>query len=79
MLQISANDVNAAEAIANPFPVAAVVFLPNLKYLYALLLLVLAHSFRQYHLHYQQIGPNASIANCIAVVAIIADAANATP
>jgi hypothetical protein len=30
------NEVNAAEAIAKPFPVAAVVFPTDLKYLYVL-------------------------------------------
>jgi hypothetical protein len=69
-------DVNAAEAIAKPFP-AAVVFQQNLKYLYAFyffgnsLISAIPPAL-------SDIGPKASIANCIAVVAII-DAANATP
>ncbi len=74
-----ANEVKAAEAIANPLPVAAVV-LPTASKLSVRsrtsggnwLISAIPPAL-------SAIGPNASIANCIAVVAIIPAAAMATP
>jgi hypothetical protein len=71
-------DVNAADAIAKPFPVAAVVFPTESKISVRVLTSLVIHSFLQFLQHYQILVQKASIANCIAVVAII-DAANATP
>ena len=74
-----ASAVSAAEAIAKPLPVAAVV-LPTASNMSVLsrtsggmpLISAIPPAL-------SAIGPNASIANCIAVVAIIPAAAMATP
>ncbi len=75
----SAKAVNAAEAMANPLPTAAVVF-PTASRISVLFLTssgrLLISAIPP---ALSAIGPNASIASCIAVVAIIADAAIATP
>ena len=75
----NAKAVSAADAIANPLPIAAVVFPTASK------ISVRSRTSSGKSLisaippALSAIGPNASIANCIAVVAIIADAAIATP
>ena len=75
----NASAVNAAEAMANPLPAAAVV-LPT-----ASSTSVFSRtSFGNSHISamppaLSAIGPNASIASCMAVVAIIPAAAIATP
>ena len=51
----NANDVNAAEAIAKPFPVAAVVF-PTASKISARSLTIDSPPFQQFHLYYQQLG-----------------------
>ena len=74
-----ANAVNAAEAIAKPLPVAAVVFptasntsvLPRTSSGSALISAIPPAL--------SAIGPKASMASCMAVVAIIPAAAMATP
>ncbi|MCY1526639.1 hypothetical protein D9M68_616770 [compost metagenome] len=74
-----AKEVKAAEAMANPFPVAAVVF-PTASRLSVRsrtsggnwLISAIPPAL-------SAIGPKASIANCMAVVAIIPAAAIATP
>ena len=74
-----ASAVSAADAIANPFPVAAVVF-PTESKMSVLSLTSFGNSLiSATPPALSEIGPNASIANCIAVVAIIADAEIATP
>ena len=74
-----ARDVRAADAIANPLPVAAVVF-PTESNISVLSLTIGSCSLiSAIPPALSAIGPKASIANCIAVVAIIADAASATP
>ena len=65
--------------MAKPFPVAAVVFPTESK-----ISVLVRTSFGNSLISaippaLSEIGPNASIANCIAVVAIIAEAAKATP
>ena len=65
--------------MANPFPVAAVVFPTESK-----ISVRSRTSFGNSLISaippaLSDIGPKASMANCIAVVAIIAEAANATP
>ena len=75
----NANEVKAAEAIAKPFPVAAVVLPTESK-----ISVRVRTSFGNSLISaippaLSEIGPKASIANCIAVVAIIAEAAKATP
>ena len=75
----NAKAVSAAEAIAKPFPVAAVVF-PTESKISVLSLTSFGNSLiSATPPALSEIGPNASIANCIAVVAIIADAEMATP
>ena len=75
----SANAVKAAEAIANPFPLAAVV-LPTASRISVFSRTSLGNSLiSAIPPALSAIGPNASIANCIAVVAIIPAAAMATP
>ena len=74
-----ARAVSAAEAIANPFPTAAVV-LPTASNISVLSLTSGSSSdISAIPPALSAIGPNASIANCMAVVAIIADAPIATP
>ena len=74
-----ANAVSAAEAIANPLPIAAVVFPTESR------MSVRSRTSSGNSLisaippALSAIGPNASMANCIAVVAIMAHAAMATP
>ena len=75
----SANAVNAAEAIANPLPIAAVV-LPTESKISVRSRTSYANSLiSAIPPALSAIGPNASIASCIAVVAIMAEAAIATP
>ena len=75
----NARAVRAAEAIANPLPVAAVV-LPTESRISVLSLTSLGSSLiSATPPALSEIGPKASIASCIAVVAIIAEAAIATP
>ena len=75
----NANAVSAAEAIANPFPVAAVVF-PTASKISVFSLTLFGNSLiSAIPPALSAIGPKASIANCIAVVAIIPAAAIATP
>ncbi len=75
----NANAVSAAEAIANPFQIAAVV-LPTESKISVLSLTSSGNSLiSAIPPALSAIGPKASIANCIAVVAIIADAAIDTP
>ena len=75
----NANAVNAAEAMANPLPVAAVV-LPTASKISVLSRTSAGNSLiSAMPPALSAIGPNASIANCIAVVAIIPAAAIATP
>ena len=75
----NANEVNAAEAMAKPLPLAAVVFPTASK------ISVFSRTSAGSSLisaippALSAIGPKASIANCIAVVAIIPAAAIATP
>ena len=74
-----ARDVKAAEAIAKPFPVAAVVFPTESKISVLSLTIGSCSLISAIPPALSDIGPKASIANCIAVVAIIADADIATP
>ena len=75
----SASAVNAADAIANPLPTAAVVF-PTESRISVLPRTSSGNSdISATPPALSAIGPKASIANCIAVVAIIAEAAIATP
>src|SRR6056300_1081507 len=74
-----ANDVNAADAIAKPLPVAAVVLPTESKISVLSLTIGSCSLISAIPPALSEMGPNASIANCIAVVAIIADAAKATP
>ena len=74
-----ANDVSAAEAMANPLPVAAVVFPTESKISVLSLTIGSCSLISAIPPALSEIGPNASIANCIAVVAIIALADSATP
>ena len=75
----NANAVSAAEAIAKPLPMAAVVLPTESK------ISVRSRTSSGNSLisaippALSAIGPKASIANCIAVVAIMAEAAIATP
>ena len=74
-----ARAVNAAEAIAKPFPVAAVVF-PTASSISVFSRTSFGNSLiSAIPPALSAIGPNASIANCIAVVAIIPAAAIPTP
>ena len=74
-----ANEVRAADAIANPFPLAAVV-LPTASSISVFSRTSLGNSLiSAIPPALSAIGPNASIANCMAVVAIIPAAAIATP
>ena len=74
-----ANAVKAAEAIANPLPVAAVV-LPTASKTSVFSRTSLGNSLiSAIPPALSAIGPKASIASCIAVVAIIPAAAIATP
>ena len=74
-----AKEVRAADAIANPFPVAAVVFPTASKLSVRSLTSGGNWLISAIPPALSAIGPNASIANCIAVVAIIPAAAMATP
>ena len=75
----NANAVKAADAMANPFPAAAVVF-PTASSTSVFSLTSLGNSLiSAIPPALSAIGPNASMANCIAVVAIIPAAAIATP
>ena len=75
----NANEVNAAEAIAKPLPAAAVVF-PTASRISVLSLTSAGNSLiSAIPPALSAIGPNASIANCMAVVAIMPAAAMATP
>ena len=75
----NAKAVSAAEAIANPFPEAAVV-LPTASKISVFSRTSAGNSLiSAIPPALSAIGPNASIANCIAVVAIIPAAAIATP
>ena len=75
----NAKAVKAAEAIAKPFPVAAVVF-PTASKISVLSRTSFGNSLiSAIPPALSAIGPKASIANCIAVVAIIPAAAIATP
>ena len=75
----NAKAVSAAEAIANPLPVAAVV-LPTASNTSVFSRTSFGSSLiSAIPPALSAIGPNASIANCIAVVAIIPAAAIATP
>ncbi len=75
----SAKAVNAAEAIAKPLPVAAVV-LPTASRISVFSRTSLGSSLiSAMPPALSAIGPKASIASCIAVVAIIPAAAIATP
>ena len=65
--------------MANPLPVAAVVFPTESKISVRSLTIGYCSLISAIPPALSDIGPNASIANCIAVVAIIAEAANATP
>ena len=74
-----ASAVSAADAIAKPFPVAAVV-LPTESKISVLSRTSFGNSLiSATPPALSDMGPKASIANCIAVVAIIADAEMATP
>ena len=74
-----AKDVSAADAIANPFPTAAVV-LPTASKISVLSRTSFGNSaISAIPPALSAIGPKASIANCIAVVAIIAEDAIAIP
>ena len=74
-----AREVNAAEAIANPFPVAAVVF-PTASRVSVFSRTSFSNSLiSAIPPALSAIGPKASMANCIAVVAIMPAAAIATP
>ena len=74
-----ARAVRAAEAIAKPFPTAAVV-LPTESKISVLFLTSESNSLISAKPPaLSAIGPKASIASCIPVVAIIAEAAKATP
>ncbi|CAI8236646.1 MAG: Uncharacterised protein [Flavobacteriaceae bacterium] len=75
----NAKDVKAAEAIANPFPVAAVVFPTESKISVRSLTIGSCSLISAIPPALSAMGPKASMANCMAVVAIIAEAANATP
>ena len=74
-----ANEVKAAEAIANPFPVAAVVFPTESNISVRSLTMGSCSLISAIPPALSDMGPKASIANCMAVVAIIAEAAKATP
>ena len=74
-----ANDVKAAEAIANPLPVAAVVFPTESRISVLSLTIGSCSLISAIPPALSEIGPKASIASCIAVVAIIALAESATP
>ena len=74
-----ASEVKAAEAIANPFPVAAVVFPTESKISVLVLTIESCSLISATQPALSAIGPKASIASCIAVVAVIADADIATP
>ena len=74
-----AKDVKAADAIANPLPVAAVVFPTESKISVLSLTIGSCSLISAIPPALSEIGPKASIASCIAVVAIIAEAARATP
>ena len=65
--------------MAKPFPVAAVVLPTESKISVLSLTIGSCSLISAIPPALSDIGPKASIANCIAVVAIIADAANATP
>ena len=74
-----AKAVKAAEAIAKPLPTAAVVLPTESKISVRSLTSGSNPLISATPPALSAIGPKASIANCIAVVAIIADAAKATP
>ena len=75
----NAKEVNAAEAIAKPLPLAAVV-LPTASKISVFSRTSAGNSLiSAIPPALSAIGPKASIANCIAVVAIIPAAAIATP
>ena len=75
----NASEVNAADAIANPLPVAAVV-LPTESSISVLSLTIgFCPLISATPPALSEIGPKASIANCIPVVAIMAEADKATP
>ncbi len=75
MRQKAQEKLSAAEAIAKPFPVAAVVFPTESRISVRSLTSAGSSLISAIPPALSAIGPKASIANCIAVVAIIAEAA----
>ena len=74
-----ASAVRAADAIAKPFPTAAVVLPTESRTSVRWRTSLGSSLISATPPALSAIGPNASIANCIAVVAIMAEAAIATP